>query len=44
MILGALLDAGLDFELFQSELTKLNLPNCKLKQKGFKAEFKCNEI
>lgn len=32
MILGALLDAGLDFELFQSELTKLNLPNCKLKQ------------
>ncbi|MCH6559288.1 nickel pincer cofactor biosynthesis protein LarC [candidate division KSB1 bacterium] len=32
MILGALLDAGLDFELFQSELTKLNLPNYKLKQ------------
>ena len=32
MILGALLDAGLDFELFQSELTKLNLSNYKLKQ------------
>ena len=32
MILGALLDAGLDFELFQSELTKLNLPNYQLKQ------------
>ena len=32
MILGALLDAGLDFELFQSELTKLNLPNYELKQ------------
>jgi len=32
MILGALLDAGLDFELFQSELAKLNLSNYKLKQ------------
>ena len=32
MILGAFLDAGLDFELFQSELNKLNLPNYELKQ------------
>ena len=32
MILGALLNAGLDFELFQSELTKLKLPNYELKQ------------
>ena len=30
MFIGALLDAGLDFDVLRAELDKLGLPDCKL--------------